>query len=33
VRRWPWQIWLIVVALAGIVYVFAMVFVAASQSD
>jgi hypothetical protein len=33
VRRWPWQVWLIVVALAGIAYVFIMVFVAATHID
>jgi hypothetical protein len=33
VKRWPWQMWLIVVSLVGIAYVFVMVFVAANGSD
>jgi hypothetical protein len=33
VKRWPWQAWVIVIALAGIVYVFVMVLVAANGSD
>jgi hypothetical protein len=33
VKRWPWQMWLIVVALASIAYVFIMVFVAATHID
>jgi hypothetical protein len=31
VKRWPWQVWLIVVCLVGVVYVFAMVFVIAGS--
>jgi hypothetical protein len=33
VKRWPWQMWIVVVALAGIAYVFLMVFVAATRND
>jgi hypothetical protein len=33
VKRWPWQVWLIVVALAGVAYVFVMSFIVANWSD
>jgi hypothetical protein len=31
VKKWPWQVWLIVVCLAGVAYVFVMVLVIASS--
>lgn len=33
VKRWPWQVWLIIIALAGVAYVFVMVLVVANGSD
>jgi hypothetical protein len=33
VKRWPWQVWVIIVALAGVAYVFMMVLVVATGSD
>jgi hypothetical protein len=33
VKRWPWQVWVIIVALAGVVWVFAMVLLVANGSD
>jgi hypothetical protein len=33
VKRWPWQVWVIIVALAGVAYVFMMVLVVANGSD
>jgi hypothetical protein len=33
VKRWPWQVWLIVICLVGVAYVFVMVLVVANGSD
>jgi len=33
VRRWPWQVWLIITCLAGVAYVFLMVVITATRSD
>jgi len=33
VKRWPWQVWLIIVCLAGVAYVFLMAIVIANRSD
>jgi hypothetical protein len=32
VKRWPWQVWVIVISLAGVAWVFLMVFVIAGSS-
>jgi len=33
VKRWPWQVWLIVVALVSVVFVFVMAVVVAGGGD